>query len=170
MLGSRPTDIDVRSARPADAAGLADVFARSWRGAYLGIIPQFHLDNIIRRRGKTWWSGSMRGGETPLVVEKAGEVAGYATFGAARLKGLHQGEIYELYIDPGYQGSGLGEVLFESCRARLDRRALNGLMVWALADNTLAGDFYWRRGGRPFARMREEIGGVPLEKIAYGWD
>jgi hypothetical protein len=32
---------------------------------------------------------------------------------------------------------------------RLDMRKLNGLIVWALLDNTAACDFYWRRGGRP---------------------
>ena len=69
--------------------------------------------------------------------------------GSSRQRGPYQGEIYELYLDPIYQGLGLGEHLFEGCRHTLDMRKLNGLIVWALLDNTAACDFYWRRGGRP---------------------
>ena len=71
--------------------------------------------------------------------------------GSSRQRAPYQGEIYELYLDPIYQGLGLGEHLFEGCRHALDMRKLNGLIVWALLDNTAACDFYWRRGGRPIA-------------------
>ena len=76
-------------------------------------------------------------------------VAGYATVGPARVRGEYEGEIYELYVTPTYQGLGFGERLFEACRYHLDARQLSGLIVWALADNMAATDFYWRRGGRP---------------------
>lgn len=47
-----------------------------------------------------------------LVVEVAGVVAGYATLGLSRARGLpHDGEIYELYLRPEYQGIGLGSLL-----------------------------------------------------------
>ena len=71
-----------------------------------------------------------------LVLEMAGTVAGYATIGNSRQRSPYQGEIYELYLDPVYQGLGLGEHLFEGCRHALDMRKLNGLIVWALLDNT----------------------------------
>ena len=48
------------------------------------------------------------------------------------------------YLDPVHQGLGLGEHLFEGCRHALDMRKLNGLIIWALLDNTQACDFYWR--------------------------
>ena len=83
--------------------------------------------------------------------------------------GRYQGEIYELYLDPIYQGLGLGEHLFEGCRHALDMRKLNGLIVWALLDNTAACDFYWRRGGRPITSTFTKIGGERLEKVAFAW-
>ncbi len=168
MLGWR-SDVLVRSAKVADAGALVKVFADTWRGAYAGVIPSDHLDGLIRRRNKTWWTAAIRSGDGLLVVEHEGKIAGYATYGAARGRGKHQGEIYELYVAPIYQGVGLGEHLFEACRARLDGRGLRGLVVWALAANDMAADFYWRRGGRPFKSVREPFGKAQLDKVGFGW-
>ncbi len=168
MLGWR-SEVRVRTGKLADASALAEVFRSSWQGAYRGIIPHLHLENMIRRRGTQWWMSTLRSGETLLVLEVKGKIAGYATLGTARGKGAYRGEIYEIYLAPVYQGLGLGEHLFEACRNRLDERGLKGLVIWALTENTQATDFYWRRGGRPVAKIREQIGGAKLEKIAFAW-
>ena len=89
---------------------------------------------------------------------------------AARVSAPHtRARSTELYLDPIYQGLGLGEHLFEGCRHALDMKRLNGLIVWALLDNTAACDFYWRRGGRPIANAYTRIGGERLEKVAFTW-
>ncbi len=163
------TNVLVRPAKIADAATLSKLFAETWRSAYAGIVADEQLDGIIRRRNKVWWSAAIRNGDGPLVAEHQGEIAGYATYGAARGRGRYQGEIYEIYVAPLYQGLGLGEHLFEACRARLDARGYDGLVVWALADNEGAQDFYWRRGGRPFKTVKEPFGETKFSKVAFGW-
>jgi ribosomal protein S18 acetylase RimI-like enzyme len=168
MLGSG-SKVCVRKGRLADAAALSLVFRESWLFAYRGIIPHLHLEGLVRQRTPEWWRSVVRSGDAPLVLELAGKVAGYATFGAARHRGSFQGEIYELYVDPVYQGLGFGEHLFEGSRHALDMRKLKGLIVWALLDNTPACDFYWRRGGRPVTSTFTKIGGARLEKVAFGW-
>jgi GNAT superfamily N-acetyltransferase len=168
MLGSH-AKVRVRSGKAADAKTLSRIFKESWLLAYRGIIPHLHLDNMIRQRTPEWWRDAMKGGDSTLVLEMAGTVAGYATLGSARQRSAYQGEIYELYLDPVYQGLGLGEHLFEGCRHTLDMRKLNGLVVWALIDNTAACNFYWRRGGRPVANAFTRIGGTRLEKVAFAW-
>ena len=168
MLGSG-SKVRVRAAKSADAKALARIFKDSWLLAYRGIIPHLHLDKMIRQRTPEWWRDAIKGGDSTLVLEMAGTVAGYATLGSSRQRGNYQGEIYELYLDPIYQGLGLGEHLFEGCRHTLDMRKLNGLIVWALIDNTAACNFYWRRGGRPIASAFTKIGGTKLEKVAFAW-
>lgn len=168
MIGAG-TKCVVRRAKLQDNAALAAIFADSWRFAYRGIIPHAHLECLIRRRGADWWSKAIRQEAHLMVIEAAGAVAGYATCGAARRAGAYNGEIYELYLSPPYHGLGLAEHLFEACRNELDRRGLDGLVVWALEDNEQAADFYYRRGGRPIARMHERFGAAKLGKIAYGW-
>ncbi len=168
MLESRAS-IRVRSGKPGDAAAIAGVFKDSWQQAYRGIIPHAHLEHMIRRRGPDWWRSAVRAGDTVLILECQGSIVGYTTLGTSRTKGPYQGEIYELYMAPTHQGLGLGEYLFEAARAGLDDRRLAGLLVWALSDNQAATDFYWRRGGRPIAKMVERIGNARLEKIAFAW-
>jgi len=168
MLGFS-ANIRVRRGKPSDAKALALVFRQSWELAYRGIIPHLHLESIIRRRNREWWRSAIRSGDTLLVLEVAGDVAGYATCGMARVVGRQQGEIYEIYLAPLYQGLGFGEHLFEACRATLDQRRLDGLIVWALADNDAAIAFYWRRGGRPVAKRFDRIGGARLPKLAFTW-
>ena len=103
-----------------------------------------------------------------------GSVVGYATCGRSRnalqRNSLYQGEIYELYIRPEYQGVGLGELLFEACRHRLDELSLRGLIVWCLAENMPATAFYERRGGVAIASCAEAMGGANVRKIAFAWD
>jgi ribosomal protein S18 acetylase RimI-like enzyme len=165
---SASTTARVRTSNRQDGPALAGVYGRSWRQAYSGIIPHRQLDAMIRRRDADWWSGAASGGRL-LALDVSGTLAGYASCGPARSKQLGAGEIYELYLDPVYQGIGLGEQLFEGCRAYLDRRRLDGLVVWVLADNDVAMRFYWGRGGRPAARMMERLGSTRLEKIGLAW-
>jgi GNAT superfamily N-acetyltransferase len=168
MLGSG-SKVRVRSGKAADSKALAKIFRESWLLAYRGIIPHLHLDSMIRQRTPEWWRETLKSGDSALVIELAGTVAGYATLGSARQRGQYQGEIYELYLDPVHQGLGLGELLFEGCRHTLDVKKLNGLIIWALLANTPACDFYWRRGGRPIASTFTRIGGARLEKVAFAW-
>jgi GNAT superfamily N-acetyltransferase len=170
MITDRPL-VKVRRAKPGDAAALASVFCESWRGAYTGIIPFMHLQRMIRARDMTWWQNAIRRDGDILVLEVASVVAGYATFGPVRNRKTTRpmGEIYELYLLPVYQGLGLGEYLFEACRQSLDVRKMNGLVVWALAANEMAREFYLRRGGRPAGESIETVGPVKLPKTGFRW-
>jgi len=168
MLGSN-SKVRVRNAEAGDAKALARIFKDAWVLAYSGIIPHLHLDSMVRQRTPEWWRDALKAPDSTLALETGGTVCGYATIGGARQRGPYQGEIYELYLDPIYQGLGLGEHLFEGCRHSLDMRKLRGLIVWALLDNTAACDFYWRRGGRPVASAFTKIGGERLEKVAFTW-
>lgn len=162
--------IKIRRAVPGDIERLDAIYRESWRHAYTGIIPALHLDRLIRGRGVAWWRKAILRNDDMLVIEAAGVVAGYATFGRARAPDTrNRGEIYEIYLAPVYQGIGLGERLFEACRTELDNRRYQGLVVWALGDNAGAADFYWRRGGRPAGIAREPFGRTKLSKIAFAF-
>jgi GNAT superfamily N-acetyltransferase len=164
-----PSTARIRVGRPADAADVAAVFRDSWQLAYTGILPEPYLSRLLAARDATWWGRALRSSEAILVLDVAGTLAGYATFGRARTACRFKGEIYELYLAPVYQGCGYGEHLFEACRAKLDQHKISGLLVWALAENTQAADFYHRRGGRPVGRQFELMGRQRVAKVAFGW-
>lgn len=167
---SASSHCEVRRGNLSDAPALSEIFRLTWSQAYLGIIPHPHLDKMIRQRSTEWWRSTIKSGSGVLVLQVGGNVAGYATLGAARSRGMQEGEIYELYVTPTHQGLGFGELLFEACRHQLDTRQLAGLIVWALADNTRAMEFYWRRGGRPIGTGFERFGNRRLKKVAFAWN
>ena len=116
--------VHIRPARPKDASALADAYEEAWRGAYQGIIPHLSLERMIARRGLRWWKSALRKRTPLLVLDFGGEAAGYVTYGRCRLgRTPFQGEIFELYLHPIYQGLGLGEKLFDGARIRLCRPA-----------------------------------------------
>jgi GNAT superfamily N-acetyltransferase len=163
--------VQIRPARPKDASALAGVYAEAWRGAYQGVIPHLSLERMIARRDERWWKDTVAERRPLLVLDFDGAACGYATYGRSRSgRTPFQGEIFELYLHPIYQGLGLGEKLFERARQRLADLRLKGLLVWALTDNDSACGFYLSLGGKPIAEGAEKFGEVSLRKVAFAWN
>lgn len=162
--------ISIRPAEPADAPAIAAVHDASWREAYRGIIPGAELERMVERRGPAWWRSAVRRGAPIRVLDTGEGVRGYASYGRNRTRALPQsGEIFEIYLDPLYQGMGLGQRLFGQARGDLKRRGLNGLVVWALVGNERACGFYRHLGGRAALQGLERFGETGLERTAFVW-
>lgn len=162
--------ITIRSARPADAKALADVHAEAWRLAYRGLIPHLHLERMVTRRSARWWAAAIKRRAPVLVLQYDGKPVGYTTFGRSRMRHTpYQGEIYEIYVSPVYQGLGFGTRLFRAARSALQDARFGGLVVWAIADNEIACNFYLGLGGRPISEGAETYGKTTVRKIAFGW-
>ena len=162
--------IEVRRADPQDAREISAVHRTAWVASYAGLIPHKPLVQMIERRRENWWRRATRGPSTVLVLEVAGKIAGYATIGANRIRALkQQGEIYELYLLPEYQGIGLGSYLFRECRAILKALNMTGLVVWCLEENDNAVTFYRAMGGMDVAEGNEDFGDKSLRKLGFVW-
>lgn len=163
--------LDTRRAEIADAFGISSVHDESWRHAYTGLIPHKALDTMIRRRDPQWWARAIRNSTQILVLHDNGQVVGYATLGQNRVSALSQdGEIYELYLKPEYQGVGLGKKLFLAAREQLLRQGMKGCIVWVLEENAPAMQFYRNAGGVDIAEGNETFNGRTLNKVAFAWD
>jgi ribosomal protein S18 acetylase RimI-like enzyme len=162
--------IEVRRAKPSDATAIAATHDEAWRTAYQGVIPGPELDKLINRRGPTWWEGAIRRGSRIAILVFGDTVAGYANYGRNRARSLYyDGEIYELYLRPEFQGLGFGRKLFQAARRDLAQSGMSSLVVWALSDNANAVGFYRNLGGRAVARSSERFGDKVLDKVAYAW-
>ena len=162
--------IEIRRARPSDAQSVATAHDESWRTAYRGIIPGPELDKLINRRGAAWWDGAIRKGSRISILVFGDNVAGYTNYGRNRAHSLsYDGEIYELYLRPEFQGLGFGRRLFSAARRDLAQSGMKSLVVWALSDNEPAIEFYRTLGGRAVARSSEKFGDKTLDKVAYAW-
>jgi ribosomal protein S18 acetylase RimI-like enzyme len=161
--------IEVRRAKPTDAGGLAATHDEAWRTAYRGIIPGGELEKLISRRGPGWWENAIRKGSRISLLVFGDKLAGYANYGHNRARSLsYEGEIYELYLRPEFQGLGFGRRLFTAARRDLAQSGLKTLVVWALSDNDPAVEFYRARGGRAIARSSERVGSRTLVQVAVG--
>ncbi|PWV98267.1 ribosomal protein S18 acetylase RimI-like enzyme [Hoeflea marina] len=162
--------IEIRHAEPADAPAIAETHRASWQYAYAGILPYRTLRAMLERRNVSWWRRAIRGSTSILLLDVGGTVAGYATLGLNRARSLPQeGEIYELYLRPEYQGVGLGRKLFAEARLLLSSLGCKGSVVWCLEDNDPAMAFYHGQGGRDLAEGFELFDGKTLKKVAFAW-
>jgi ribosomal protein S18 acetylase RimI-like enzyme len=164
------TLIEVRPAKAADAAAVASTHDEAWRAAYQGLIPGPELETVINRRGPGWWDSAIRKGSRVSVLCFGDKVAGYANYGRNRARSLQfEGEIYELYLRPEFQGLGFGRRLFASAKRDLVQSGLKSMVIWALSDNEGATEFYRALGGRMVARSSERFGAKSLDKVAFAW-
>ena len=162
--------IEIRRAKAPDAVALASTHDDAWRTAYQGIIPGPELDKLINRRGADWWEGAIRKGSRISILAFGDTLAGYANYGRNRARSLHfEGEIYELYLRPEFQGLGFGRRLFTAARRDLVQSGLKSMVIWALSDNDPATEFYRALGGRMVARSSEKFGPKSLDKVAFAW-
>jgi ribosomal protein S18 acetylase RimI-like enzyme len=162
--------IEIRSARPADAGSVASAHDEAWRSAYQGVIPAIELEKLVNRRGPDWWDSAIRKGSRVSVLVFGDTIAGYANYGRNRARSLsYDGEIYELYLRPAFQGLGFGRRLFSAARRDLTQSGLKSLVIWALSDNEPAVEFYRSMGGRAVARSSERFGTRVLDKVAFAW-
>jgi len=162
--------IEIRRARSSDAAAVAECHDEAWRTAYRGIIPGTELEKLVIRRGPAWWDSAIRKGSRVALLQFSDKIAGYANYGRNRARSLdYEGEIYELYLRPEFQGLGFGRRLFTAARRDMAQSALKSLIVWALSENDNAVEFYRALGGKAVARSSEKFGTRVLDKIAFGW-
>src|SRR6187401_2319587 len=161
---------EIRRAKASDAAAVADNHDEAWRGAYQGVIPGLELEKLVTRRGPDWWDSAIRKGSRIAILAFGNNIAGYANYGRNRARSLYyDGEIYELYLRPEFQGLGFCRKLFAATRRDLNQSGLSSLVVWALSDNEPAMEFYRALGGRAVARSSERFGAKTLDKVAYAW-
>ena len=160
----------IRPARGEDIFALSDLYGETQRATYHGIIPHDALEYAIARRKPDWWRRNLDRGSKTLILEQDGRAQGYVSFGPSRYGDIvYQGEIYEIYIRPGFQGRGFGGELFETARNSLGEDGHSGLMLWTIASNDRAVGFFRHKGAIEFAESEINYRSRTLLRVAMGW-
>ena len=145
--------IEVRRARPPTRRRLRRRMTRLGAVPTRASFPGLELDKLISRRGPEWWDSAVRKGSRVAVLAFGDRIAGYANYGRNRARSLYyDGEIYELYLRPEFQGLGFGRRLFTSARRDLGAERLE--------EHGDVGAVGQRSGDRVLSRARRQRGGA----------
>ncbi len=164
--------VNIRQARPDDAAAIARVYIESWLDTYPGIVSSQLLCAMTQKGQAARWRAtiSARGRESVLVAEYGQQgVVGMASFGPVRDSSLgFDGEVYTLYVDPMFFGCGAGRALLRAAFLNLRQQGFGKCVIWAHAKNNVR-FFYEKMGGRLVAERTAPMMGGPVPETAFGW-
>ncbi|MGI5212177.1 N-acetyltransferase family protein [Plantactinospora sp. CA-290183] len=165
--------------RPAVAGDLRAIGAlhqRSRSAAYRDFLPAEALAAVsAETMGEYWterWSWE-RDSHLLTVAERDGRLVGFSYVGPHDPEepdsaGPDVGELYAIHLDPAEQGRGTGRALMVDALATFRLRGWRRAVLWVLAQNTHARDFYARGGWRPDGVEREgDIGPAPTWQVRY---
>jgi L-amino acid N-acyltransferase YncA len=165
--------IGIRMARSTDAAGIASVYVDSWRDTYAGILPEAGLLRMSKSDHALAWTRTIKSANlrNPVLVasDEKSNIYAFASAGPSRDRSLpFEGEVYTLYVAPGWTGQGLGSTLLSSIFRLFSKANYSGVIIWALGENP-SRFFYEAMGGRLIAERDHGLWGKTMREVAYGW-
>ncbi len=136
----------IRRATADEAPAVADIFLAA-RRAIENLVPMAHTDDDTRR----WMRDVVFREDEVTVAIMDGRIAA--------MMATRPGWIDHLYVDPRFQGRGLGGALIQ--HARHGAHGAGGLQLWTFQANAGARRFYARHG---FAEVAFTDGGGNEER------
>lgn len=161
--------LTIRNADPRDVAGIAGITVDTWRDAYAGILPDRVLLAMSTERQALEWRRTLDRDRIKVAVDSQHGLVGFGSAGPARGDRLaYDGEVYTLYVQPDFQGKGIGAKLLTALFGALLLDGNRSAILWVLANNP-ARFFYESMGGKWVAVREETLWGVDLPERGYGW-
>ena len=146
------SDVQIRSARPSDAASVARLHVESFASTYE------HLPETVRaarEQDDEWeaaWAerlGSEAGTKATLVAMTDGSLAGFVHFGPTPDTDddpRRVGQILSIHVDPTSTGRGVGRALMAEAIRVLQKDGYGSASLWVVDTNSRAKVFYERLG------------------------
>jgi ribosomal protein S18 acetylase RimI-like enzyme len=145
---------------------------RTWRAAYVDIVPQAFLDGLsVDKRETAFREAITRWKPEMWVATHEAQVIGWIGFGPSRDAGVapEVGEIEAIYVLPEHWSTGAGRELWRAGARRLGERGFTSITLWVLEENVRAMRFYSAAGMQPNPASRKllSIGGKQLAEVRY---
>jgi ribosomal protein S18 acetylase RimI-like enzyme len=138
----------IRPAAVADADAIAAVHIATWQDAYAGLLPGDVLAGLDVGEWAQRWRNRLADpaeGVFVLVVDEGDRIGGFVSAGPSRDE-FAGGEVYTIYVHPGYQGRGAGRRLLQAAMRQLASARFTVASLWVLAGNHPARGFYESQG------------------------
>lgn len=174
-----PRDIKIRLAEAQDAAAIAQVQVETWQDAYVGVLPDRVLLEMRAVRSAAQWSNAVAKNQVAgffQVADWNGRVVGFCQGGKRRQDIKSAGnevgeiaEIYVLYVDPSFQGLGVGTAMMGRVVESLAEAGYGALVLTVLSGNRSGVSFYDRLGGSADLPVECTVMGAKTEETVYRW-
>ncbi len=137
----------IRKARAADASRLAEILIFTKRSAYREI---FHDDQVSFGEMQVL-PLALEFQNTPAILEPIwvyddGIVKGMANILTTHANSTSTTELRELYVDPFFQGEGIGRALMAHAMKEGKENKSTQFILWVLEKNHNAREFYQKQG------------------------
>ncbi len=164
--------MQVRTATPEDAMGIAIVHVDTWRTTYEGIIPSEFLQALSYEKRKLLWDQNIADKSNKIFVVENSEakIIGFAVV-AKREENKVVGatDLTSLYLLKEYQGSGIGKLLMQHVFKHCSAIQATKVFVEVLADNNTR--HFYEYYGAQFVEMKQlNIGGNIINEAIYVWE
>lgn len=176
--------MQIRVAEQRDADALAHVVVTAYRDAHRDYLPPDYLLSSLsyEQSARNWGRKLCDIGLDATTRERVfaaedsdGRIVGVAMGGPDRAGTAVEddpgtvGELYILYILPGYQRRGIGRLLIAAVARWLVRHGMHGMRVRVLGTNMPARRFYAALGGEEIGEEEDEDEGIVLHQVVYEW-
>ncbi|MDO8653440.1 MAG: GNAT family N-acetyltransferase [Undibacterium sp.] len=171
-------EINLRRATVADAIAIAQLRIDSWHATYRGMIPDAYLDEMKLEDSIVHWrtilealaSSATSERICVFVAESEGQMVGFASGMLLPEPKLGMNaELTAVYLRPEWQRSGIGRRMVQKVARTLQAQGSNSLLVWVIADNAIARNFYEELGGALLLEQKFSWDGSDLVEAGYGW-
>ena len=141
-------NIEIAFATEDIAYQLAAVHIKSWQSAYKGIIPQDYLDSLsIEKKAKVYnFENDLNKSGCFFAAKLNDSVIGLMHLCNCRECDENAGEVSAIYILPEYCNMGYGSQLMKYATQFFKERKYSRIIVWVLAKNKNAINFYRKHG------------------------
>lgn len=158
----------LREGRLSDLKRISQIYARSWKAAYKGMISAAYLEQLQ----EDYWVEPFKkrleeGTSLKVVCSDKGEIIGAASYMASDYL-EDAGEIISIYIEPENYHQGYGSVLMQAVLEDIKAQGWHYGHLWVIKENRRARSFYEKMGFKCSGQeMSCEIGGRLVYEIGY---
>ena len=170
--------ISFREAKSSDAGRLGVLHVTSWRESYAGLLPGPILDGLSAEARSNMWRAILEdpakyGGTGIFVAESDDKIVAFGACGDQRDPALKargfDGEVGAIYVLQSHQRAGVGSSLMSLMAQSLLDHGRTAATLWVLRENASARLFYERLGGALASEKSDQLSGVTVFEVAYGW-
>jgi len=159
----------IREANIKDIEDISKIVTNGWKTTYRGIIDNEYLDNLSYLDNSPKIEKHLM--ENKIYVHEncnSKALDGIIAIGDARTeKNNSLAEIYSLYVNLENRGKKIGTKLIECVKENVASLGKKGILVYCLAQNKKAINFYEKTGARPIGTRCKKINNKDVEEVLF---